>query len=290
MPQHSSKGKDMADRKHAVVTGAASGLGRDISIALARKGFRVLVADVDTKEAAVTLKMVEQAGGSGEIYPCDVTRVEEVQKMADHVFGYWGGLDLLVNNAGVAAAGLVGDMPIEDWQWLMNINLWGMVYGCHAFIPKMKQARRGHIVNVASAAGIVSLPEMACYNVSKAAVISLTETLRGELATHDIGVSVVCPTFFNTNLLRDMRYCDEFQCAFAHAAFDNAKMTSEDIAALVVKAYEKNRLYVVPQASAKMQWFFKRLSPASYYENFARLNRSDMFRRFVLVLARLGLT
>ena len=290
MPQYSSNRKNMADRKHAVVTGAASGLGRDISIALARKGFRVLVADIDPKEAAVTLTMVEQAGGSGEIYPCDVTRVEEVQKMAEHVFGSWGALDLLVNNAGVAATGVVGDMPIEDWHWLVNINLWGMIYGCHAFIPKMKQVRRGHIINVASAAGIVSMPEMACYNVSKAAVISLSETLRGELSSFDIGVSVVCPTFFNTNLLRDMRYCDEFQCTFAHAAFDNARMTSEDIAALTVRAYEKNRLYVVPQASAKMQWFLKRLSPASYYENFARLNKSDMFRRLVLVLARLGLT
>jgi len=136
----------------------------------------------------------------------------------------------------------------------------------------------------------VSLPEMACYNVSKAAVISLSETLRGELAPFGIGVSVVCPSFFNTNLLRDMRYCDEFQCTFAHAAFDNARMTSEDIAGLVVKTWEKNRLYVLPQASAKMQWFFKRLSPANYYESFARLNKSDMIHRFALVLARLGLT
>jgi len=280
----------MDERNYAVITGAASGLGRDIAIALGRKGSRVLVADLDMKEAAITSTMVEQAGGAGEVYRCDVTRVEEVQAMADHVFAAWGGLDLLVNNAGVAAAGVVGNMPIEDWHWLMNINLWGMVYGCHAFIPRMKQSQRGHIINVASLAGIVSLPEMACYNVSKAAVISLSETLRGELAPFGIGVSVVCPSFFNTNLLRDMRYCDEFQCTFAHAAFDNARMTSEDVAGLVLKAWEKNRLYVLPQASAKMQWFFKRLSPANYYENFARLNKSDMFRRFVLVMARLGLT
>lgn len=276
--------------RSAVVTGAASGLGRDISVALARAGFRVLVADVDMKEAAVTAVMVEQAGGASEVYRCDVTRVDEVQAMADHVFDSRGGLDLLVNNAGVAAAGVVGDMPIQDWRWLMDINLWGMVYGCHAFIPRMKQARRGHIVNVASAAGIVSLPEMACYNVSKAAVISLSETLRGELAPFGIGVSVVCPSFFNTNLLRDMRFCDDFQCDFANAAFDNARMTSEDIAALVVKAIEKNRLYVIPQASAKMQWLLKRLSPARYYEGFALLNSSAVFRRLVLVLARLGLT
>ncbi len=280
----------MAERKTAVVTGAASGLGRDICIALAHKGFRILVADVNPREAAVTLTMVKQAGGAGEICHCDVTKAEEVQKMADHVFSTWSRLDLLVNNAGVAAAGVVGDMPIEDWHWLVNINLWGMIYGCHAFIPKMKQARRGHIINVASAAGIVSMPEMACYNVSKAAVISLSETLKGELSPFDIGVSVVCPTFFNTNLLRDMRFCDEFQCTFTNAAFDNARMTSEDIAALTIKAYEKNRLYVVPQTSAKMQWIFKRLSPARYYEGFAILNRSAALRRIVLMMARLGMT
>ena len=135
----------MDERKTAVVTGAASGLGRDIAIALGRKGSRVLVADLDMKEAAITSTMVVQAGGAGEVYRCDVTRVEEVQAMADHVFAAWGGLDLLVNNAGVAAAGVVGNMPIEDWHWLMNINLWGMVYGCHAFIPRMKQSQRGQI-------------------------------------------------------------------------------------------------------------------------------------------------
>lgn len=287
MPSNTGPGKA---RKHAVVTGAASGLGRDISIALGRKGFEVLVADIDPKESAITLKMVEQAGGAGHTWVCDVTKVEEVQAMADHCFATWGSLDLLVNNAGVAAVGKVGDMPINDWRWLMDINLWGMVYGCHAFIPRMKLADKGHIMNVASAAGIVSLPEMACYNVSKAAVISLSETLRGELGDCGIGVTVVCPSFFNTNLLHEMRYCDEFQCTFAHAAFDHARLSAEDIARMAVMAYEKNRLYVVPQASAKMQWFFKRISPPSYYESFALLNRSNTFRRLVLVLARLGLT
>ncbi len=277
-------------RKRAVVTGAASGLGRCIAVALGRKGFELLVSDIDEKEAAVTLTMVRQAGGIGHAWRCDVTKAEEVQAMADHVFETWGGLDLLVNNAGVAAAGLVGDMPVDDWHWLMAINLWGMIYGCHAFIPGMKKAGYGHIMNVASAAGIVSLPEMACYNVSKAGVISLSETLRGELAGHGIGVTVVCPSFFNTNLLHEMRCCDEFQNTFAHAAFDNARLSAEDIAAMAVQAYEKNRLYVVPHSSARSQWFLKRFAPGRYYESMAALNRSDLFRRLVLVMARLGLT
>ncbi|MDT8274331.1 MAG: SDR family NAD(P)-dependent oxidoreductase, partial [Desulfomonilia bacterium] len=100
----------MNGTSHAVITGAASGLGRDLSIALARKGWCILISDVNTDEAAITLKMVQQAGGSGETYLCDVTSFEQVQTMADYVFGAWGGVDLLVNNAGVAAAGAVGDI------------------------------------------------------------------------------------------------------------------------------------------------------------------------------------
>ncbi|MGC9325435.1 MAG: SDR family oxidoreductase [Desulfomonilia bacterium] len=280
----------MSSTIHAVITGAASGLGRDLSIALARKGWRILISDVNTEEAAITLKMVQQAGGTGETYLCDVTSFEQVQTMADYVFGAWGGVDLLVNNAGVAAAGAVGDISIEDWHWLVNINMWGMIYGCHAFIPHMKQAMNGHIINIASAAGIVSLPEMPCYNVSKAAVISLSETLRGELAPYNIGVSVVCPSFFNTNLLMDFRYCDEFQCTFAHTTLENARMTSEEIARKIVKAYEKNRLYVIPHASIKMQWLLKRLSPERYYANMATFNSSTIFRPILLAIARLGLT
>jgi len=125
-----------------VVTGASSGLGRDLSIALARKGFRVLVADVNPKEAAVTLKMVEQAGGTGEIYQCDVTRVEEVQRMADHVSSAWGGLDLLVNNAGVSAAGVVGDMPIENWHWLKPLFIWPVPQKVMHFTPVSAVSRK----------------------------------------------------------------------------------------------------------------------------------------------------
>ncbi|MDT8272636.1 MAG: SDR family NAD(P)-dependent oxidoreductase, partial [Desulfomonilia bacterium] len=171
----------------------------------------------------------------------------------------------------------------------VDINMWGMIYGCHAFLPHMKRAMKGHIISIASAAGIVSLPEMACYNVSKAAVISLSETLRGELAPYNIGVSVVCPSFFNTNLLMDFRYCDEFQCTFAHTTLEYARVTSEQIAQRIVKAYEKNELYVIPHASIKMQWLFKRLSPERYYAYQAKLNSWNLFRPLLLGIARLGL-
>jgi NAD(P)-dependent dehydrogenase (short-subunit alcohol dehydrogenase family) len=276
--------------KNAVVTGAASGLGRAIAIALAKKGWRVLVADINDKEAQATVKMVEQTGGTGEVMHCDVTRIEDVQNMADHCFKNWGRVDLLVNNAGVAVGGHTGDMPIKDWEWIVSINFWGMVYGCHVFIPKMKAQGKGYIVNVASNAGIASLPEMAAYNVTKAAIISLSETLKGELAANNIGVTVVCPTFFNTNLGQTMRYTNDFQITFAKAAFENARITSEKIADMTIKAMEKNKLYVLPQFSAKFIWIMKRISPSLFYNNMAFMMKKGFGEKLLLKLARWGMT
>ncbi|MEA3222626.1 MAG: SDR family oxidoreductase [Thermodesulfobacteriota bacterium] len=276
--------------KNAVITGAALGLGRAISIALAKKGWRILVADVNKEEADITLKMVKQAGGSGEIFHCDVTKIGDVQKMADYCFDNWGKIDLLVNNAGVAAGGLTGDISIEDWEWIVGINFWGMVYGCHTFIPKMKAAGGGYIVNIASAAGIASLPEMASYNATKAAIISLSETLKSELVPYDIGVTVVCPSFFNTDLLRNMRYTNDSQRTFAKAAFENARITSEMIAEMIIKAMKKNKLYLIPQPSGRFIWRMKRISPAMFYRCTAFMMKTGIGEKFLLRLARMGMT
>jgi len=277
------------DGKKVVITGAASGLGRALSLALARKGCRVGIVDINTEGAQETLEMVEQAGGSGEIYELDVRVVIDWEAMADHFFRSWGGVDVLVNNAGVVSVGYVGDIPIEDWEWIFSINFWGMVYGCHAFIPRMKAQGGGYIVNVASAAWIMALPEMAPYNTTKAAVVALSETLRGELAPWKIGVTAVCPMFFDTHLLDDMRYTDEFEVEFAHATFDNARMTADEVAQAVVKAVQKRKLYIVPQASGKVLWMIKRLHPGLWHGVQAFLNRTGVGRSLFMWMARKGL-
>lgn len=280
----------MEERKNAVITGAASGLGRAIAVALAKRGWRVLVSDINMKGSEITRGMVEKAGGEGDIFECDVTRLEDIRRLADFAFEKWTRIDLLVNNAGVAAGGFVGDIPIEDWYWIVNTNFWGMLYGCHEFVPRMKSQGGGHIVNVSSAAGFVSLPEMASYNVTKAAIISLSETLKSELAPHNIGITVVCPTFFKTNLLTTMRYTDEFQKTFAETAFENGRLSAETIAEMTVRAVEKNQIYLIPQAVGKVQWVMKRLSPSRYYKNMAFMNRRSFFRELALKMAKRGLT
>jgi len=275
--------------KKAVITGAASGLGRSLATALAAEGWRIGIVDINDTGSRETLEMVERAGGSGEVFHADVASPEAIRSMADHFFDGWGGVDLLVNNAGVASVGFVGEIPLEDWKWVHDINFWGMVYGCHEFIPRMKTQGGGHIVNVASSAGLLSSAEMAPYNTTKAAVVSLSETLRAEVSPHNIGITVACPMFFNTGLLESARYGDDWEWDFFSDTFRYARMTSDGVAEKIVAAVKKDKLYVVPQLSGKFFWLNKRLTPNTFHDLFRFLNRHGLLRPLLRVLARLGL-
>jgi len=277
------------DAKRAVITGAASGLGKSLATLLAGEGWRIGIVDINDAGARETLETVERAGGSGEVFHADVTVPEDVKAMADHFFDDWGGVDLLVNNAGVASVGFVGDIPLEDWRWVHDVNFWGMLYGCHEFIPRMKAQGGGHIVNVASSAGLLSCMEMAPYNTTKAAVISLSETLRAEAAPHNIGITVACPMFFNTNLLETARYTDDWEWDFFNRTFQYARMTSDEVARRIIAAVKKDKLYVVPQLSGKVWWLNKRLTPGVFHDLFRFLNRHGLLRPLLYGLARLGL-
>jgi NAD(P)-dependent dehydrogenase (short-subunit alcohol dehydrogenase family) len=188
-------------KKRIVITGAGSGLGRAIAMEFAAQGWNICVSDINMDRANETLAMIKKNGGDGYAAFCDVTKPEQVDELAENLVKQWGGVDIVVNNAGVAAAGYMEKIPLETWEWILNINLKSVIYGCRTFIPILAKQGGGHIVNVASNAGIASLPEMSCYNVTKAGVISLSETLRAELKPKNIGVSVVAPTFFKTNLM-----------------------------------------------------------------------------------------
>jgi len=276
--------------KNAVITGAASGFGRALALALAKRGgWKILIADINRAGMEETLAMVRQAGGDGDIFTCDVSKPENVQGMADYAFSTWGKVDLLINNAGVVSCGFVDDIPLADWHWCVDINFWGMLYGCHSFIPKMKAQGGGHIINVASSAGLFSLMEMGPYNISKAAVISLSETLRQELAPHKIGITVSCPMFFNTHLLDQMRYRDPFQTEFAHAAFEHGRLTAEEVAERTIRAYEKNKLYIIPQFTGKFYWVLKRLSPALFYGAISFATKRGYSEKLGIFLAKIGM-
>jgi NAD(P)-dependent dehydrogenase (short-subunit alcohol dehydrogenase family) len=232
-------------------------------VELARRGARLVVSDIDLETARATAK--ELGPIEAHAVRCDVGRLEQVQALCAEADRLLGGTDLLVNNAGVGGGGRVGEIPVEDWDWLLRIDLWGPIYGCHVFVPRFRQQGSGHILNVASAAGLLSAPMMAPYNVAKAGVIALSETLRGELFDEGIGVTVLCPTFFQTNILNAARGGGEQMMEVARKLMADAKLTAADVARMAVDGVESSALYVVPQQDGRWMWRAKRLLPQRFY-------------------------
>jgi NAD(P)-dependent dehydrogenase (short-subunit alcohol dehydrogenase family) len=261
----------LPSRPRAVVTGAGSGLGRALCIELGRRGARVLASDIDIDGARET---VTQLGGAeAHALACDVAKLGDVEALADECERRFGGVDLIINNAGVAVGGRVGEVDLADWRWIVDVNLWGVVHGCHVFVPRLRRQRSGHILNVASAAGLFSPPRLGPYNMTKAAVIALSETLRAELAGDGIGVSVLCPTFFPTNIATAARGSDPRIRGTIERLMAQGKLDATDIARLALDAVEQNVLYVQPHRDARWLWRLKRASPEQFQTLVAKVLR-----------------
>jgi NAD(P)-dependent dehydrogenase (short-subunit alcohol dehydrogenase family) len=251
------------------VTGAGSGLGRALCLALARRRAKIVVSDVDEAGAAETARLAIAAGGEALVRRCDVAQAAEVEALALFADERLGGTDLLVNNAGVAVAGPTGDVPLRDWEWVVNINLWGVIYSCHSFVPRLKAQRSGHILNVASAAGLLCGPDTGPYNVTKAGVIALSETLHGELTPLGIGVTVSCPTFFPTNILAATRATSERGeqfVDFARKFMGLSKVDASAVAEHALQSCERGELYSLPMDDGRWGWRAKRWAPETFYK------------------------
>ncbi len=260
---------------HAVVTGAGGGFGRALCLRLARPGARLLLADVHEARCAETAALVEARGAAAQVAVTDVADAAQVEQLAAAADTFLGRIDLVVNNAGVATAGAVGEAPLDDWRWIMGINAWGVIHGCHFFVPRLTRQRSGAILNVASMAGIACAPTMGAYNVTKAAVIALSETLAAELASQGVRVTVLCPVFFRTNLLETARTTSPEQRAMAERAFARARLTADDVAAAALRDLARGRLYSLPMREGRIVWRLKRLLP----ERYARLLASARLQR-----------
>jgi NAD(P)-dependent dehydrogenase (short-subunit alcohol dehydrogenase family) len=180
-----------------VVTGAGSGIGQAFALELARRRSSVVCADLDADRAQRTAEAINLQGGHALAVQCDVAQEADVRALAQAA-EIWLARppSLVVNNAGVGIGGApVGTTSLDDWRWAIGVNLWGPVNGCHVFAPALREAGYGGIINVASAASFAAAPNMAAYNVSKAAVLALSETLAAELSGTGVHVSVLCPTF-----------------------------------------------------------------------------------------------
>ena len=191
---------DIAGRV-AFITGAAGGLGLSMAKAFAARGAKVMLTDRDEAGLSAAAETIKAQGGEVATAICDVTDVEAVRAAAEATLAAFGKVHLVVNNAGVATGGVPGETPIEDWRWIIDINLMGVVHGVEVFTPILKrQGEGGHFINTASMAGHFAAPGMGPYNATKFAVVGYSESLKGSLAEFDIGVSILCPAWVRTKI------------------------------------------------------------------------------------------
>ncbi|MBW2190914.1 MAG: SDR family NAD(P)-dependent oxidoreductase, partial [Deltaproteobacteria bacterium] len=236
----------------AVVTGAGSGLGRALALDLAKRSASLVVSDINVAAAEETAELVRQQGATAEAVQCDVTDREAVFDLIDETEKRLGGIDFIANNAGVAVGGPFEQISIEDWRWAVDINLWGVIYGCQAAIPKMKAQGRGYILNVASAAGLLAPPAMSAYNVTKAGVVSLSETLFAEYKPEGIRVAVLCPTFFRTNIVEAGRGAStDKEDAQIIRWMERSKVQAPEVAKGAIDAVRDGKLYVQPMRDGR---------------------------------------
>jgi NAD(P)-dependent dehydrogenase (short-subunit alcohol dehydrogenase family) len=260
----------MSALRYAIVTGAASGLGRAIAVRLARDGWQLSLADVDTASAAQTLELVRQAGGDGRVDGLDVADAQGWRTLVEQLRVTWPRLDLLVNNAGVAIGGEADSLSLEDWRATIDINLWGTIYGCHECLGWLKEnSQNPKILNIASILGLIPGPMMGPYSVSKAAVIAFSETLAAELKSR-VGVTIACPGFFRTQLLTRAKFTKQEVKDYANEITDRAKIDADAVADAVVRGVERGELYVVLPARARRLWLFKRWFPTWFMQSLVK--------------------
>ncbi len=193
---------ESVEGKVAVVTGAASGIGLGLAQRFAQAGMSVVLADIEEEALATAVGDLADSGAEAIGVRTDVSHAAEVDALRDAAVERFGTVHVVCNNAGVAGGGLLWETSLEDWQWVLGVNLWGVVHGLRSFVPLLREQREGHVVNTASMAGLTSPPFMGVYNASKHAVVTLSETLYAELAMEQspVGVSVLCPGWVNTRI------------------------------------------------------------------------------------------
>lgn len=255
----------------AVVTGAASGLGKALSLELAARGCDLLLLDLQEAPLAEVKAEVEGHGVRAEVFVGDVSKMKVLEQAAAHGLATLGPVNFLANNAGVAVSGPFEEISLEDWEWIVGINLWGVIYGCRAFVPQLRTSGGGAILNVASAAGLLNAPRMSPYNVTKAAVISLSETLSTEYAREKISVSALCPTFFETSILEDARgIFRPREKKLASSMMKRSKVQAPDVAKIAIDQALAGKSTIVPMNDGRWLWRLKRMTPEGF-PRFARM-------------------
>jgi NAD(P)-dependent dehydrogenase (short-subunit alcohol dehydrogenase family) len=247
--------------KTAAVTGAASGLGRAMALAFADEGMKLALADVDEKGLVLTKEQIEKKGMKASAMRVDVSKGADVDAFAASLEE----VHVVCNNAGVSPVGPLWENTSADWQWALGVNLWGVIHGVRAFVPRLVAQGEGHVVNTASVAGLISPPGMGVYNVTKHAVVALSESLHHDLRVQGspVGVSVLCPAYVPTGISNSERNrpkalenpaMSEQQRALKEnlkKAVSSGKLTADDVARAVVAAIKEDRFYILTHPRIK---------------------------------------
>jgi short-subunit dehydrogenase len=261
----------------AVITGAASGIGRALAIRFAEEKIAgIAIADVNESGLSETFEMVEKIGVSVSKHIVDVSKLNQVQQFADEIVAKHGKATHLVNNAGVGVIGSFEQLSLEDFEWLMSINFWGVVYGCKVFLPILKQQESAHIVNISSVFGIIAPPEQTAYCASKFAVRGFTESLRHELEDSNVWVSSVHPGGIKTNIARNSRLGEktpEDNKKQGVAFFDKVAMTTPEVAAeTIVRGIKTRNPRILIGKDAHGINILSRLFPKKYLKVLEKLS------------------
>lgn len=253
--------------KVVAITGGASGLGAATARAFAERGARLALCDINGENLSAIKEELEGRGTRVYTEIVDVAQAWQVKEFSENVTREMGRTDVLVNNAGVACAGFMEDMSLDDWNWIMGVNLWGVIHGTHFFYPLMLQEGGGHIVNVASCAGLAPLPMISAYCGTKSAVVAMTRVWRAEAAARGVAFTVVCPGFMTTNISKTARMCSntdrkssgEFG-AWVDRFFVRGEYDPGKVARALIRGVEKNKSVVSPMFAARFVDITNRLS------------------------------
>jgi NAD(P)-dependent dehydrogenase (short-subunit alcohol dehydrogenase family) len=245
----------------SLVTGGASGIGRALCEELAARGAHVLAADINLPGAQAVASSITASGGRATAVELDVTRAEDVERIVEETWQAHGQLDFIFNNAGIGVGGEVRDLTLDQWRKAIDINLWGVIYGTRAAYAAMLRQGSGHIVNIASAAGLIGEPGLAAYSVTKSGVVALSTALRAEAEAFGVRVSVVCPGFVDTAI---------YESAIG-VKIDKEKFVKSlpvrlwpapDAARAILRGVERNEAIIVFPFYAQFLWWLSRLNPA----------------------------
>ncbi|WP_339512604.1 SDR family oxidoreductase [Pseudomonas sp. RL_15y_Pfl2_60] len=253
-----------------MITGAGSGLGREMALRWAREGCLLAMSDVNEEGLIETLELARKKGGDGFIQICDVRDYSQLTALSQACEAKFGGIDMIINNAGVASGGFFDEISLEDWDWQISINLMGVVKGCKAFLPLLKKSR-GKIINIASMAAIMQGPAMSNYNVAKAGVVALSESLLIELNSFGISVHVVCPSFFKTNLLDSFRGPTAAIKEQVGKLLESSPISAQEIADYIYEHVAQGKFIILPHEQGRLASTLKQQNPQLIYDEMIKM-------------------